>query len=436
MSHFSGVKSRIVICGLLLILGLINPVSGNTVDLFLGFFIFGFAAGIAIPSWVLALGLAVATGTIGGNPLTILGAVVGWVLAQVLVKFRLVGKVSLLVLVVTFLVTSFATNRELVAYLSRDLPLYTYNNDPGVLYKTYLLLSGDMNYYDAYRTAQLGRFEQPLVPGDIWGWRLPTIFFLWRLLPGTSGISIYILYLALAACVLYVAYLIAVRYLGSRLGILAPYLLFPYLHFGARDQMFLETEWWGVFLFIIGLFFLIGGRYFWAIVFLSLTVLVREVYVLPLVLMFTFALIKRRGMLAVFAIPLSAFGVLYLFHIIWTSYYIDAWGTLKSARVLESGWFFVQQTLAFASWEYLFFNFRPFLIFLVLAAFGLISLYMRRSKEEAIIWALAALSFPLSFLRFGTVPYNDYWGIIYVPLVLILAPLALLAFGGGEQSKK
>lgn len=350
---------------------------------------------------------------------------------QVIIQRATIGAV-----IVAFLIGAWVVGGPVRAFLSRDLPLYTYNNDWGVLYKTYLLLEADFNYYDAYRTAQLGRFDQPLVPGDIWGWRLPSLFFLWQMLPGTSGISIYILYLVLAAGTLYSAYLIGVRYLGPNLGILSPYLLFPYLSFGARDQIMLATEWWGMFFFIIGLFFLISRRYFWAIIFLSLTVLVREVYVLPLVLMAIYALFRRRTMLAVFAIPLIAFGVLYLFHIIWTSSYIDAWGTLAAARVVQSGWFFVQQTLAFASWEYLFVNFRPFLVFLALATLGLTCLFIRKRGEEAIIWAAAALSFPLAFLRFGTVPYNDYWGIIYVPLVLILAPLALLAFGGGPVSTR
>ena len=352
------------------------------------------------------------------------------------IRQKIIQRAAIGVIIMAFLTGAWVAGGPVRAFLSRDLPLYTYNNDWGVLYKTYLLLEADFNYYDAYRTAQLGRFDQPLVPGDIWGWRLPTLFFLWQMLPGTSGISIYILYLTLASSVLYVAYLIGVRYLGPNLGILSPYLLFPYLYFGARDQIILATEWWSMFLFIIGLFFLISRRYFWAIIFLSLTVLVREVYVLPLVLMSVYALFRRRRMLAVFAIPMIAFSVLYLFHIIWTSHYIDAWGTLTAARVLESGWFFVQQTLAFASWEYLFVNFRPFLIFLGLATLGLACLFIRKRGEEAIIWAAAALSFPLAFLRFGTVPYNDYWGIIYVPQVLILTPLALLAFGGGEPPKK
>jgi NADH:ubiquinone oxidoreductase subunit H len=55
-------------------------------------------------------------------------------------------------------------------------------------------------------------------------------------------------------------------------------------------------------------------------------------------------------------------------------------------------------------------------------------------KKEGLFWLLSFLPFPIAFLRFGTVPYNDYWGVIYVPIAIILAPLSLLAIK--RQMKK
>lgn len=336
-------------------------------------------------------------------------------------------KIILATIIVIFILDSLVISGELRRMLSSRIDLFTYNNDPGVLYKTYSLTKEGMDYYDAYRTAQLGRFNQPILPGDIWGWRLPTLFYIWQILPGANGIQIYILWLIIASSLLWVAYDLARRFLPVNLSLLSPYLLFPYLHFASRDQMLLETEWWSVGLFIIGIYFVLYRKKFLATIFLSLTLLIREVYVLPIGLMFLFALIKAKHLALVFLIPLISFTMLFTYHIFRVSQYIDVVQTLLRPRSLSlpNGIFFLQQTLSFGSWEYLLFKFRPFVFLLTSAVLGCISLARNRMIDGTIL-LLAFLPFPLAFLRFGTVPYNDYWGIIYVPIVLILAPLILM----------
>lgn len=130
-----------------------------------------------------------------------------------------------------------------------------------------------------------------------------------------------------------------------------------------------------------------------------------------------------------------AFFVLLFYHVLSLNSYIDAWHTLFATRIVSSGVFFVEQTLSFGSWEYLLFAARPFILFLVLAIGGCWYIYRSGRKDEAWIWTLAFLSFPVAFMRFGTVPYNDYWGIMYMPIVLILAPIFLENFQGrGKQA--
>lgn len=415
-----------------LILGLLNPVGGNNLDIFLGFFIFSFCAYTIFGQnrrnlllATLALGWFVFYQTKGLSPTVAWGSLVGSALAILLDKLNLVKKLAIWVLIGTFLLAALATGGELRKFLGSDLVIGTYNNDPGILFKTYLLMEQDTDYYDAFKTAQLGRFGLQTVSGDIWGWRMPTIFYIWKLVPGNGGLSIYFLYLVLASILLFAAFKIGQRYLDFPISILPSYLIFPYLHFGARDQMFLETEWWSMFLFIAGLYFLISRKLFIATVFLSLTVLVREVYILPIGLLLSFAIFKNKRLAPVFLIAIGAFLIFFLYHVYRVNFYIDAWGTLFSPRTIENGLFFVQQTLAFASWEYLFFNLRPFTFFLAAAIAGCWFLIKKGREEEGIIWLLAFLPFPVSFLRFGSVPYNDYWGLIYVPLAIILAPIVL-----------
>ena len=370
----------------LLLLGILNPVLGNRVDEAVGILVF------------------------------VTGALVTFLLKSF-------AKIALIFLILVYLANSWFISGDLRFFLTHDIP---YNNDPGVLLATYKSVENGRDYYESYKQAQLGRFSQSIIPGDIWGWRLPTIFYIWKIVPGGT-LSIYVLYLILAATVLYVAFLINRMFLPENLALLSPYLIFPYLHFAARDQMLLETEWWATFLFIISIYLLNKKKLFLTTVFLSLTLMVRELFILPVGLMLVFSIFKNKRLAPVFLIPLCGFLILFVYHIWRVSRYIDATGTLFTARLISNGVFFVQQTFAFASWEYLLYQIRPLALLAILAIVGTLNLIRTKKYFEGIILSLALLPFPISFLRFGTVPYNDYWGIVYVPLAIILSPLFLRA---------
>ncbi len=421
----------------LLLLGILNPVTGNGFDSSAGFFVLGLVSVAVFKNskqylFLLALvSFAFYIKTKGFDLMIIYGLLAGISLSSILEKFK-VEKFRVLVLVLVFLASSVVTSSNLRAMLTRDLPLYTYNNDEGAFLKTYKMMKSGVSYYDAYRVAFMGKFANHTVPGDVWGWRMPTIFEIWKVMPG-NGIGIYILYLILASSVIYASYQVGKRYLGSNLALLPAYLVFPYLHFAARDEILLLTEWWSVAFFFLGLYLFVARKHFPAILLLALTVLIREVYIMPLVLMFLYFVLKFKKEAVVFLIPLVAFFVLLFYHILSLSSYIDAWHSLFAARIVSNGALFVEQTLAFASWEYLLFAARPFVLFLVLSLFGCWHMYRAGRKDEAFVWMLAFLSFPIAFMRFGTVPYNDYWGVMYMPIVLILAPIAL---GNLQTGKK
>lgn len=420
----------------LMLFGILNPVAGSKIDSFAGFFVLGLVAVAAFKNskiflFILSLASVVFYTVIKGLDFTIVyGLVAGSGLSFLAERFK-AEKLRILVLIIVFLASSFATSSALRTKLTRDLPLYTYNNDEGAFLKTYKMMKGNVGYYDAYRVAFMGKFGGHAIPGDVWGWRMPTIFEIWKIIPG-NGIGIYILYLALASGVIYASYLVGKRYLGSALALLPAYLIFPYLHFAARDEILLLTEWWSVGFFFLGLYFFVARKYFFSILFLALTVLIREVYIMPLGLMFLYFALRFKREAVVFLIPLISFLVLLFYHVLSLSSYIEAWHTLLGARIVSSGVFFVEQTLSFGSWEYLFFAARPFILFLILAAVGCWYIYGSGKKDDAWVWLLSFLSFPVAFLRFGAVPYNDYWGIMYMPIVLILASISL----GNFLSKK
>ena len=425
------IKSFHLLVFLFLVIGTINIDFKSYQTSFFALFLFTFVSYTQFKSRLpyltvtLLFTLGLYTLLKGFNVNYLIGTILGLFIGYSIDFVGLMKKAAIFVLIFLYLVSFWINSENLRIFLAQDLSKFAYNNDPGIFLKTYYLIEQNVNYYDALNSAQLGRFGQHIVNGDVWGWRLPTIFYIWKYLPTSSGLSIYVLFLILASALLLVSYKIGRRYLGARLAILPSYLLFPYLHYAARDQTFLQTEWWSVSTFVIAIYLFITRKHFYSIILLSLTVLIREVYILPIGLTVIYLFITRKRNFRLFLIPLIAFLILFIFHTSQVNYYINAYGTLFSPRVVSNGLLFVQQTLAFASWEYLLFQFRPFIILLVASLFGCFYVYKNINKNEGILWTLAFLPFPIAFLRFGTLPYNDYWGIIYMPTVITLAPLLL-----------
>ena len=287
-----------------LLLGILNPVPGNNIDLFSGFLLVGATSFVVTRNIFLVVLTAVLSVSFhtqikGFDYLTVVAVPVGVIFGYLLTRKKSLDKLFVAFVILLFLTSSLATSGELRAMLSRDLPLYTYNNDPGTFLKMYQFLENDVNYYEGLIVAHKGRFAQSSEPTDLWGFRMPTIFYIWKFLPG-GGISIYFFYLLLASGVIYFSYLMARKYLPSNLAVLSPYLLFPYLHFAGRDQMLLETEWWSFCFFVVGLYFLIIKNKLLSAALLSLSVLVRELYVLILLPMLFYSFLRERK----FVLPL------------------------------------------------------------------------------------------------------------------------------------
>ena len=419
---------------ILLLLGLLKPASDSLIDLFIGFFIFSLVSYVVLQQKRLIISLVFIIAWIifsviqGFELIIIYGSLAGLATAILFEKYKFLKISAIFLLIFLYLISSWLNSENLRAILTQDLSKFAYNNDPGLYLKTYYFMGQKLDYYESYKMAFLNRFETQIIPKDVWSWRMPTLFVIWQLMPGKYGLSIYYLFLLFASLVLYTAYKIGKKYLGVSLAILPAYLIFPYLHFAARDQMFLITEWWSMSLFVFGVYLLTTHKFFWATLVFSLTLMIRELYTLPIALMLIYSFFARRKIVSVYIIPLFAFLVLFFSHVYRLSFYIDSWGTIFSPRIVSDGLFFIQQTLAFGSWEYLLFQLRPFLFFFFASIVGCLYILRKTNREESILWILGYLPFILAFLRFGQTPFNDYWGIVYVRITLILAPLSLGLF--------
>lgn len=415
---------------LLLFAGILNPTS-RIGDIAISFFIFGLVSKIVLKNknlLVTFLFLFIAWTAFAITktfyPIIVVSSLSGFLVSFYILRFKLQEKIPIFILVFLLLLSALFNGKDLRVFLTRNLPLYTYNNDPSVFLKTFFLMKEGTNYYDAFKISISSRFSIQTYPGDVWGWRTPTLFSIWSLLPGKTGLSLYVLFLALSSSVVFVSYRLLRKYLPSHFAILSPYLIFPYIHYAVRDQMFLETEWWGLYMFIFGLFFLIKRKFFFAAAFFSMSVLFRELYMLPITFMVIYSIFKQRKLTFTFLIPIISFILIYVYHLFRLREYINIWETLLVPKTVSDPSSLIHQTLAFASWEYLFAKLRPFLFLLPVAFFGCVILL--KKVKEAVYLILSFALFPIFFLKFGITLYHDYWGILYIPIAIILSPLILL----------
>ena len=363
------------------------------------------------------------------NPVNILDGWIGaglflYTLAILLIKPKLKKTKTSLIVVLPILVAFFFTgvmnSSHLRDFLSVNPKSGQYMHDMGLYLKTYYLMKEEtVNYYQAHGQAFSGHMVMNKLPDNVWGWRLPTVFYLWSIIPVTNGVVIWWLFMMFGLLTLLAVYKISGLMLHeskSKYAILTPYLFFPYLHFAVRDWTMLQVEWWAVFSLIGGIYFYLKKQKSWAVVFFCLAVMIRELILIPLLTLVILSWVFKRKEVKFFLIPVIVFGVFLSGHTVLVSKQVElVKGVSKYAlRLHGEGKQLLLTTLAFGSWEYLFYKTRIFLIMMILALVGYLKKISFGKTIVAVNFILA-----LSFLIIGTSEWNHVWGVLYIPMVLL-----------------
>jgi len=154
---------------------------------------------------------------------------------------------------------------------------------------------------------------------------------------------------------------------------------------------------------------------------LLIALLMRELFIIPVGLAGIWFWLKKDKTAVRILITIGGFGLFFVLHSLIVKRLMFSTATFASPRVHVLGKDIILSTLAFGAWEYFFFRIRIFLVFYVLAVFGLVR-HLHRSYGFLLCFVLM----PVSFLILGSSIYNDYWGIFYLPFVLISVPLILV----------
>ncbi len=367
------------------------------------------------------------------------GAFLGMVLFGFYKKFfRDKLEYFIVVIIGIFLITAFWNAGDLRHQISVEPIAGTYVDDKLSFLRVAYLVRGGLDYYAANEKAILEDGRIGSLPLQVWGWRMPTYAYLWAILPGNVGLSTHATFLLLTCVYFLISFRITKLFIQENYAILVPYLAFPYFHYAARTLAFLEIEWWSVIIFVVGIYFLFLKKLIVSVVLLGTALFLRELYVVSLIFMASVYFLERKIKYYFTIVFIGIMFLLFWFvHLIQVTRYVDFDLNLLAGRGHPFGTFLLQQTLAYGAGEYLIFEYRPFLILVLLSFFSFCSLLFKRKLElDLKILGVSGLTLILAVLKIGTTPNDDYWGAIFMPIIFILAPALLFGLLGMINEKK
>ena len=243
----------------------------------------------------------------------------------------------------------------------------SYNHDGLFYLKVYYQMKKGSNYYDSLKESFLQdkRNIKNQVPQFWFGWRSPVIYYLFKLFQRPSTIIYVFVFLSLVSILCIFLWF---RKLTSFLySITAVSFLIPYFLYGASSMWFMFMEYWGLFFFVFGITAYIYKYFNLSVLFLCISVFIRELYLILLFGLFLSCIFKRdfRYSIKLIGIVLL-FSIFLAFHINNVIPYLDSFSIFPANGItlqMSGGLSFVYETIIFGKEYYLF---RPivFLYFL------------------------------------------------------------------------
>lgn len=321
-----------------------------------------------------------------------------------------------------------------------------YQLDAEIYRRVYYLMHQGESYYPAFRDAitQDGRPDHP-APNSVLGFRLPTMFWLWRLLP-PNPFSLVYLFLALCTVGVVATAFIAGQLAGVRFAPLAAAAMAAYSMAVAITGSVTYVDLPATSVALVGVALFVRSlrtdqqRALWAAAgVMTLAALTREILAYLIVFAAFSALLEAPGMRRKAAIPwltgLGVFALGYAAHTVVASAYLNPLSTVTYSRGSVG---FVISALT---------NFSAAMngggaALVSLFVLGLVGAYgsHKRVGRPFAVFALAALLLPLLLmLRVGNNSLTaegeifNYWGLMVLPLALALWPAWLLLLWRGRD---
>lgn len=339
-------------------------------------------------------------------------------------RIQLLSYVLLAVIVGNFCFQAHAMFMERSNWLMFETPEPVKHwSDEMVFLRTFQFMRKGINYYQAIQQATIE--DQKVTSystNDVFTWRMPTVFYLWSMI-ASNGTQIGLLFIVLSSCSLLSTYFIARKFLNPLFSLLSPLLLAPYaLDAFYYGPFFLATEWWGLFFFIPGLCALLYKKSTVATVLFSLAVVTRELFMIPVFSLFLISLWLHTNR-AVFVKTLFIFCIFFFIHFL----IVQQQPVIKSvnnpdSRIHSFSKVLFQREIAFSMRLYPLLKLK---LPLVLFATSIVALCIQARKQSEALYLLGSYV-PFAFISpFIGGPYNNYWGLLFMPCAIAFAPIIL-----------
>ncbi|MBI4744692.1 MAG: hypothetical protein HY776_07750 [Actinobacteria bacterium] len=329
----------------------------------------------------------------------------------------------LIFILVNFVNTTIFQNERLIKFASVEPSAEQYAFDGLIFLKTFYLMKNGSDYYNSFSLASLLDSRNDRAPWRIQFFRMPTIFLFWRYFLPAGGENIIYNFVLFSLFCLISSFLLIRKFSDNRTAILAPFILAPYLVYGATSQWFMAIEYWGLFFAIIAVVFYVYDRLILAIIFSLIAVSVRELYLFLPLTGFIVGVYKKNFKEAMFWIfSIAGFILIYIIHYIAASSFLDSSLTDASSwgAWFNGGLAFLVRTMSFGLYY-----FKGMEFFRLASFLALIGLFFLNENYKKLFLAGIIFIPLISFLFIGTGYWGDYWGIIYIPFALMLSPLFL-----------
>jgi len=315
-------------------------------------------------------------------------------------------------------------NESIISKIYRQPIEKTYNSDAFLFLNIFYQMKS-VPFYKAYALgfARDLRFDKP--PSDVFGWRMPTLFFIWHYL-AKDGYTLWLISYLLTICAVLAIYLGVKKLTNSVHGLLSVFLLTPYFGYILKTEWFLSMEWWALLFFIIATAFWLHQKYHFSYGFFLLALLTRELFLIPYLIFLIFAILTKNRRVFIFWVGIIlVFTLIYGLHAFFVSQNIGFnLETVSGKRLWNGSLTFLQTILSFGSFLYLFVDLKIFTIYsLLLAAVSPILLKKITNNNNLIILTTPYI-FLISFLFIGG-KWHEYWAILAVPLIIINLPIVI-----------
>ncbi len=269
----------------------------------------------------------------------------------------------------------------------------------------------------------------------VFGYRLPTVFMLWKYCTWGYGMGVTYLFILLTLLAMWSVFRTLEYQLKPAPSLVAPILLGPLFFMGPADWSLLMTEYWGMFPFIFSLPFLVRRQIAPASFFLVLAAITREFLLLPALLFLIVGLLDRELRPRYFIyLPLAvggAFLACHVFILTWAYQEMVGLRFLEPAVGEAGGLAFIMHMLRYPTIYYAGWLWTMFLVIL-----GAIAGWRIMPRSLAIVLAGTTVGFCV-FAAWAGKGLNFYWGIIPLTALLISCgyATALLKTGGDDEEE-